>query len=384
MAAVANYGGMMNGFAWRLFSRVSENDPDRPPDTGVGAATIVQLLGGVSLGAGASGSKEADQLINGGQVEVVGQELMKQGENRTCFKWFPVPLVLVPSGRPIRPDFIEQAKTKFGVDVRSVDMKTESGRQVIALINEVTEEKSEGHTEEMITPDYQLREDDGVVTTAAIYFHPWWNVTFDRKKTADAAFFEAPGRERRVGMMYREEVLPYTEGEVASGVKVQMVGLACRRNAGMVYFVLPSKRFGLREVIRKASAESLSKLMAACVPRSVCLWLPKIRMTETVQLRGFLGEMGLKAWLGSGLSGIMDDGGTPLKINEVLQQTVVRFNEDGDMAETGEKTEVESSAKSASSIKVRCDHPFLFVFRHDATGAFWLIGTSARPIYPRK
>lgn len=79
--------------------------------------------------------------------------------------------------------------------MRTSDMKKDRGKSAVAMINELVEEACEGHITEMITPDKQLRaKDRGIVTATAVYFHPWWNVRFDRKKTKETLFYETPQR----------------------------------------------------------------------------------------------------------------------------------------------------------------------------------------------
>lgn len=73
------------------------------------AAIIVQLAG-IGVGSGDRGIKEVEKTIGGARLEKMAKELYKAGEQRSCFEWFATALFVLPSGRTILADFVEQTK----------------------------------------------------------------------------------------------------------------------------------------------------------------------------------------------------------------------------------------------------------------------------------
>jgi serpin B len=145
--------------------------------------------------------------------------------------------------------------------------------------------------------------------------------------------------------------------------------------------LLPKKRGGLAQLEAGLTHAKLKKWLSGMRTRRVILSLPKFKMTTQFSLGATLKSMGMRDAFTPGaadFSGI--NGRRDLSITAVVHKAFVEVNEKGTeaAAATGVVVGV-TSAPVDPPAKFRADHPFLFLIRHNRTGAIVFLGRLANP-----
>jgi serpin B len=144
--------------------------------------------------------------------------------------------------------------------------------------------------------------------------------------------------------------------------------------------VLPKAKDGLAELERGLSTANLEAWTSSLSRREVDVYLPKFTMTSEFQLNEVLHKMGMidaftEAADFSGMNGRKD-----LFISAVLHKAFVDVNEEGTEAAAATAVVMEFMSVGPQPTPVfRADHPFLFMIRHNKTGAVLFMGRVVNP-----
>jgi serpin B len=129
--------------------------------------------------------------------------------------------------------------------------------------------------------------------------------------------------------------------------------------------------------------DALARLLAAPVPARVDLYLPKFRVKARAGLQQTLERLGVRTMFGpaANFGAITDE---PMRVSSVVHEAVLRIDEQG--LEGAAATAVVMRAMAlrmdpSRPIVVDVDRPFLFLVRHNETGAIYFI---ARVVDPGK
>ena len=110
------------------------------------------------------------------------------------------------------------------------------------------------------------------------------------------------------------------------------------------------------------------------------VWVPRFKTTAEFELSKQLSQMGMpEAFLPSAdFSGM--DGKKDLHISKVIHKAYVEVNEKGTEAAAATAVVVAPTAAPPGKIvEFRADHPFLFLIRHEASGAILFMGRMVDP-----
>ena len=150
--------------------------------------------------------------------------------------------------------------------------------------------------------------------------------------------------------------------------------------------ILPRAADGLPAVEKALTAESLA---AWTTPRAgvvdVKVWLPRFKFTRPTELADTLAKMGMSDAFDAGRADFrgMTDDPQGLVISRVIHKAFVEVDEEG--TEAAAATAVVARGAGAAPVRppepkeFRADHPFLFVIRHEATGAVLFVGRVEDP-----
>lgn len=177
-------------------------------------------------------------------------------------------------------------------------------------------------------------------------------------------------------MMHREATLPYVQSELCPGVVAQAVGIPCRAQSAVVYFVIPYKWFELSEVVNRLTGDRAARLISYCRPRRVQVSIPKIHMSFDSELRSTFSSLGVDAWLRTNnpaFDGMVRRGGG-VSLGQLYHQVVLKINEDGDRP--GNDQWIDEREEPA---EFKCNQPFVILFHHEATNAIWTLARVVRP-----
>ena len=274
------------------------------------------------------------------------------------------------------PDFLELVKDNYGAGLSDLDFKadTEGARKTI---NAWVEKETRDKIKDLLKPGI-LTADTRLVLTNAIYFKGKWTNPFEKAGTKEEPFHLGGGKDVKAPLMNREGKYGYKETADYQAVRLPYAG-----NELSMVVILPKKVDGLAAVEKTVTAEVLNKDLANMAREEVVLALPKFKMTREFGLGDTLAGMGMKDAFSAGAANFSGmNGKKDLFISAVVHKAFVDVNEEG--TEAAAATAVGISATSVmiepNPPKVfRADHPFLFLIRHDASGAVLFMGRVADP-----
>ena len=272
--------------------------------------------------------------------------------------------------------FKEGTREFYDAELAMVDYITdvEKAREEI---NRWVEEKTNDKIKDLIPPG-MLSSDTRLTLVNAIYFKGLWLDQFKKEGTHSGSFFGSQNEEIKVQMMHQEADFKYFVSEQLACQVLEMPYIG--KKMSMVIF-LPNETQGLAKLEKKMTCDNLREslsLLDASVDE-VDVFLPKFKLTQQFDLNDILSKMGAKEMFipcKADLSGISD---APLFVSKVVHKAFVEVNEEG----------TEAAAATAVGIALMCmplpkpvfkaDHPFLFLIRHNESGAILFLGRLLKP-----
>jgi serpin B len=224
----------------------------------------------------------------------------------------------------------------------------------------------------------------GVVLVSAIYFKGNWPVAFPKAgiKIED---FTMPGKPAlKVWMMNRDLF-----GGFMENATFQVAQFMYKDNDVSLLVILPKKKDGLAEVEKKLTAKGLSEALAEIRQGVFEVAIPRFKMTNQFSLGVDLATLGMKdAFLPAvadftGMEKADRRTGDPFYISMVVHQAFVELNEEGTEAAAATGGLVPQFNRQGPQPKppppFRADHPFLFLIRHNSSGAILFMGRISEP-----
>lgn len=274
------------------------------------------------------------------------------------------------------PAYLAVVRDHYAAALERVDYKnqTESARQTI---NAWVAKKTQDKIKDLIQPSILTR-DTTLVLTNAIYFKGNWANPFNESATkTDDVFTTADGRKVPVPMMRTHQSLRYHEGD-----GMQVVALPYTSGDLEMLVLLPQKLDGLPALESSLTSEKLERWSRSLTYGPVDLEFPRFRLTEQFDLAQVLVAMGMPLAFNtdradfSGMTGRRDQA-----ISNVIHKAYVDVNEKG--TEAAAATAVVMMRATAvmprKPVKIRADHPFLFLIRDTSTQAVLFLGRLAEP-----
>jgi len=277
-------------------------------------------------------------------------------------------------GFPWLPEFLKVTKDNYGAGLREVDFAadTEGARNTI---NRWVEEQTKDKIKELLKKGI-VTSDTCLVLTNAIYFKGDWQTQFDKKLTKDTPFKLASGGEVKAPMMFQEATFRYTEDKDLQVLRMPYAG-----DELAMIVILPRAIDGLAGFEKTLSAKRLSELIDLMPKKKVRVFLPRFKMTSQFSLAETLQAMGMKDAFAPGAADFSGmNGKKDLFVSAVVHKAFVDVNEEG--TEAAAATGVAISVTSVQIDKppeFRADHPFLFLIRHEKTGAILFLGRVMNP-----
>jgi serpin B len=271
--------------------------------------------------------------------------------------------------------FLAVTRRDFGAELGLVDFKTgaEAAREEInAWVLGQTADK----IRDLIPPGV-LGPDTRLVLTNAIYFRGEWAKRFDEKATSDQPFHLAAARTVTVPLMFartRAGFAAYPD----DGVKV--AELPYKGDDVSMLVLLPDAVDGLPALEAKLTVENLARWTGALRRQDVLVHLPRFSVESGFGLGPTLAAMGMPLPFSdaadfSGMNGKRD-----LAISAVVHKARVDVDEQGTeaAAATGVVVGV-TAALPGEPPTFRADHPFVYLIRHNPTGAILFLGRLVNP-----
>ncbi|MGM0462866.1 MAG: serpin family protein [Fibrobacterota bacterium] len=238
-------------------------------------------------------------------------------------------------------------------------------------INSWSDEQTQGMIPTLLSPG-GISSNTRLIATNAVYFNGKWADPFDSNATARAPFYTLAGDTVDMPFMSEEKRLPFFQND-----SVRMVELPyAEKHYSM--FVLQSPNTSIGTLEEKLTPEFLDSLSNKLTNQRIFLYLPKWNSENSWSLSAFLKEMGLEKTFSpaADFSGI-SDAENALYLNEVIHNTRIRVSEEGTEAAGASAAVMPASAMVEGAPLVEFNTPFLYIIRHNNTGALLFMGRFA-------
>jgi len=364
-------------FAFRLYQQVVKKDVNCNAfisPYSISAAMSMVLLGSrgntateLLKGLGFDNEKNAHK----GQQELLRQ-LTKRFKNitlETANKLF------VEQAYQLSSNFLQDSEKFYQTTAESVDFanNTENSR---ILINNWIEDKTRSKIQNLL-PSGSINQLTRLVIANAIYFKGDWMNKFDQKNTRLSDFFVNETKVAKVQMMSQEEKFRIGYDQELG---VQVVSLPYKGESISMILLVPTERFGLKALESKLCPEKLRSLTSQLSLEKVVLSMPKMKLEFSLNLIPILQKMGIcdvfdagKANL-SGISGQQD-----LFVSGAFHKAFLEVNEEGSEAAAATAVVVMLRSVPRMPVRITCDHPFLFLIKHNATQSILFMGRFLTP-----
>ena len=270
--------------------------------------------------------------------------------------------------------FLGEVKGRYAAAFRSADFRA-AAEAARTEINGWVSERTRAKINDLFAPG-TLDATTRMVLVNAVYFNGKWLHPFDKRRTRQAPFFPAPGKDVKVQTMNQKRKFPYAEDG-----QVQLLDLPYAGGELSMVVVLPRARDGLNALESDFGQEKLSAWTKALAQTEVVVSLPKFRAVSEFSLGETLASMGMREAFtrSADFSGIT--GGKDLFISAVVHKAFVDVNEEGTEAAAATGVAMRLTAVRSAPPKVfLADHPFLFLIRDRASGSILFMGRVVNPL----
>lgn len=279
-------------------------------------------------------------------------------------------------------------------------------------INSWVSQHTRGHIENIISSE--MPTSTRMVLANALYFKGFWETDFIESATRPDNFYpngEGSQPAVRVQLMATGGTFPYHEDEQLG---CRIIGLPYRGNLSTMYIIQPMKSstVELMALQRRLSPERIEDLISRMYRRSAIVAMPKMHLTESINLKTMLQNMGL----GGIFSTVQNDlsliaaheaptqgrrpastnslGGNSLQnleaqrraatggarsdlvVDDIVHKVDFNVNEQGTEAAAATVTYLK---KSGPDVIFRVDTPFMVLVRHDPTKLVLFYGLINEP-----
>lgn len=362
----------LNGAGLRLFVAAAEASED---DTVVSPLSIGLAFGMADAGATGDTAAALEDLFG----------LPASGEQRWA-AFNALDLAVGDVGAPIVrlanrqfPDvgfrtaagYDETLAEYFGVAVESLPLRSEpeaSRRR----INEFVAERTEERIPELL-PSGFVNPQSVMVLVNALYLEADWARPFGKYPTEDQPFTRLDGARVTVPLMHDLELRgPAVVADGYAATELPYEG----EELSMLVVVPEEGRF--QDVQARLTDGLVDEIDAAARGGAVELFLPRFESDANLDLRELIeGELGVTDVFGTaGFDGIAEG----ITLEQAVHAADIAVDEIGTVAAAATALGFEESGPPEPDVVVRADRPFLYLIRHQPTGAVLFVGRVMDPI----
>ena len=278
------------------------------------------------------------------------------------------------------PEFLDGLALNYGEEVRPVDFRRDP-EDARGRINDWVSEETEERIKDLI-PQGAIDDLTRLVLANAIYFKAAWGNPFDDQYTKDRPFHLLDGTEREVPMMRQQSRLRYADGDGFQAVELPYEG------GQVAMTILVPDSGGFLEFQDSLDGPKFHRIVDSLDSKQVILSMPRFEMESSFSLTDTLQAMGMTDAFDdesadfSGMDGRLCRmrGDICLLISDVLHKAFVSVDEEGTEAAAATAVIIGvTSAEPSEPVELIIDRPFLFVIRHQETGAVLFVGRVLRP-----
>jgi serpin B len=290
--------------------------------------------------------------------------------------------LFVERSYPLVPAYLAKMRTDFGAAAEPVDFKGAPERSR-ARINHWVEEQTAKRIQDLVPPG-GVTASTRLAIVNAIYFLGDWAVPFERASTQPAPFHATPAEARDVPTMNRVGGFRVARKDGVTAVELPYKG----RGMSMLLLV-PDAPDGLGSLEGTLDAGRLEGLVAGLKGVEVWLSLPRfeVRPPRSLSLAGDLAALGMPLAFDQEAADFIGIANPPspaqrLVIARVFHKGFVKVDEKGTEAAAASAILMAETAAIAGGpppLRIKVDHPFLFLIRDDESGLVLFLGRVTDP-----
>ncbi len=274
----------------------------------------------------------------------------------------------------LRQRFIDLNRKYYNTGLYSVEF-SKNPDKVRKEINKWIEEQTKDKIRDMLAEN-DLSRITRLVLANAVYFYGHWLHEFDPNKTEDQMFYPIDGEAVETPFMFIKERFRIHKDRTMTALDMPYLG----EDVSMI-IILPNESDGLPKLEdRLEELRDWLPVKDVDPTRELEVYIPRFKFEASFDLRDALVKMGMVAAFSdqADFRDIEPEG--ELFISKVKHKAFIEVNEAG--TEAAAATVVEMRMKGAmpqETPQFRADHPFLFVIRHNITGAILFVGKIENP-----
>ncbi|XP_059562288.1 serpin B3 [Myotis daubentonii] len=273
-------------------------------------------------------------------------------------------------------EYLDNVKKFYLASVESADFAN-AAEETRKMINSWVESQTNEKIKDLFPKD-SLDSSTILVLVNAIYFKGQWNEKFDAKKTEQGQFWLNKDTSKVVQMMKQSNMFKFTSLE---DMQAKILEIPYKDKDLSMVLLLPNEIDGLQQLEDKLTAEKLIEWTSSqnMSMSHVHVHLPRFKVEQSFNLQVTMKALGMVDAFSprdadfSGMSGSQG-----LVISAILHKSFVEVTEEG--TEAAAATGVGISVTSAPNYEMfHCDHPFLFLIKHNKTNSILFFGRFLSP-----
>ncbi|XP_035911643.1 serine protease inhibitor 42Dd-like isoform X4 [Anopheles stephensi] len=243
-------------------------------------------------------------------------------------------------------------------------------------INGWVEQKTNNKIKDLISPD-ALDELSRMVLVNAVHFKGTWTYQFDPQLTRPFPFWTSETESKNVPMMNIKKHFAYNNFEQHGFSALELTYGASDMT---MLILLPNARTGLAALEEKLPSLDFADLTSQMHKQEVEVFLPKFKIEFTRDLNDDLKALGMgRMFSDSAEFPDLLEENEPLKVSKVVHKAFIEVNEEGTEAAAATAAVVRVKRALINRLKVRLDHPFLYVLLMGSSRQTAFIGRYVKP-----
>lgn len=276
-------------------------------------------------------------------------------------------------GAPWRDEFLTVTRKHYGAGLREVDFAA-APAAARKTINTWAAKQTRDKIKELLGHG-ALDATTHLVLANAIYFKGEWAAKFEKLRTRRMPFHQARGRAVPAAMMYQKRKFGYAVDRT-----LRVLSLPYKGEELSMVILLPRKLERPADVAKRLTAKDLSAWISRLRPEPLQVYLPRFTVTSQFDAKKALTDLGMGVAFSSkaDFSGMSER--SDLFISAVIHKAFAAVDEEG--TEAAAATAVLVKKNGDHTTVFRADRPFVFLIRHNATGAILFMGHVSTPDAP--
>lgn len=268
------------------------------------------------------------------------------------------------------PGYDETLRRWFGVGIEPLPLQAQP-EQSRARVNEWVAEQTEQLIPQLI-PEGMINSKSVMLLVNALYLQADWERPFGKYPTEDMPFTRLDGSQVTVPLMHELELSgPAVATDTYAATEVPYQG------GELSMLVIVPEDGHYQQVEDDLSNELVDEIDAAATAGTVELWLPRFEADTRLDLYEAFEDLGVDDVFGPG--GSWDGIAPGIFLAAGVHAADISVDEYGTVAAAATALAFEESGPPQPDVTVRADKPFLYLIRHEPTGAVLFVGRVTDP-----